>query len=60
MKKFTIVLLIALISVFITGCVYNDIHYCPYCSSANITEKEEGIFKCNSNSCGKEFGAKKM
>jgi len=60
MKKLLIIMIIALIGLFIAGCVHDSVYYCPYCSSANIKDNGDGTYKCNNNSCGKEFGAKKI
>jgi len=58
MKKIFILLLIIFAGIFITGCVMDDISYCPYCGSNNIKETDPGVYKCNNANCGKTFGAK--
>ena len=66
MKKI-ITLIIILAGIFIvsslSGCVYNDVFYCPYCSYGSV-EKLEGddgfYFKCTNSNCGKIFGAKEI
>jgi ribosomal protein L37AE/L43A len=60
MKKIAFILLIVFAGIFIAGCVMDNIHYCPYCSSANITEVSDGIYKCENSKCGKTFGAKEI
>jgi ribosomal protein L37AE/L43A len=60
MKK-SVILLIALAGIFIVGCgVMDNVSYCPYCRSINITKVDEGIYKCNNSKCGKTFGAKEI
>jgi ribosomal protein L37AE/L43A len=59
MKKCLILLAVLFIAViFIAGCVMDSVYYCPYCSSANVTVVEDGVYKCEKSSCGKTFGAK--
>jgi ribosomal protein L37AE/L43A len=58
MKKNFILLLIIIAGIFITGCVMDNISYCPYCGSNNIKEIESGVYKCQNDRCGKTFGAK--
>ena len=60
MKKSVIALLIVLAGIIITSCAFNVVHYCPYCKSADITQIETGVYKCNNSSCGKTFGAKEL
>jgi len=61
MKKFAVIILITFIGLFIASCVWDSVHYCPYCARNNITETEtKGVYKCNANDCGKTFGAKEI
>ncbi|MCL2252727.1 MAG: hypothetical protein FWC12_12550 [Treponema sp.] len=62
MKKITVVIIIALISIFVMGCVFDVVTYCPYCTSTNIekVQGEDGVYKCNNPNCGKKFGAKEL
>jgi len=60
MKKVLIILIIAFISIFTASCVWDSVKYCPYCSSTDITDNQDGTFKCNDSSCGKKFGAKRI
>jgi len=65
MKKIA-TLVIILAGIFIvsslSGCVYDDIFYCPYCSYGSVEKQEgaEGIYKCTNSDCGKVFGAKEI
>ena len=60
MKKFIILLMIALAGIFITSCVFDHINYCPYCGGSKISVVEDGVYKCNNAPCGKTFGAKEI
>ena len=60
MKKIVILLMIALAGIFITSCVFDDINYCPYCGSSNISKTDDGVYKCGNAPCGKTFGAKEI
>jgi ribosomal protein L37AE/L43A len=62
MKKSLIWMIIVLACIFVASCEFETVHYCPYCQSLNITETPvgSGIYKCNNESCGKTFGAKKI
>ena len=61
MKKLFIILLIALLaSFFITGCEYETVTYCPYCSRGNIRDLGNGYYQCEYEKCGKKFGAKEI
>ncbi|MCL2210699.1 MAG: hypothetical protein FWB95_02120 [Treponema sp.] len=60
MKKLLIILLIAVIVFTVASCEWDSIHYCPYCSSSNITQNDDGTYKCNRDSCGVTFGAKQL
>ncbi|MDR0486775.1 MAG: hypothetical protein LBG91_00865 [Treponema sp.] len=55
MKKFAVFMLIILGCVLVAGCVFDNVHYCPYCKSANIIELEANVYKCDK--CTKTFGA---
>ena len=57
-KKTVILILIVLACIFIAGCSFDDIHYCPYCKSTKVELKDSTklIYKCGK--CSKEFGAK--
>ena len=59
MKKFVIILMIVFTGFIIAGCVFDTVHYCPYCKSANIekVENKPGVYKCKNDKCGKTFGA---
>ena len=57
-KSVVIAIIIAIVCVFLAGCVFDSISYCPYCSSMSIEKKADETYKCNN--CSKEFGAKKL
>ena len=52
--------MIVLAGMIIVSCVYDSVHYCPYCKSGNIEKVEEGVYKCKNDNCGKTFGAKEI
>ena len=60
MKKFAILLMIAFVCFFIASCEFDSVHYCPYCGGSNISEVENGVYKCGNTACGKTFGAKEL
>ena len=60
MKKIVLLLMIVFAGIFIASCVFDSVHYCPYCGSANVTKESDGVYKCGNASCGKTFGAKKL
>ena len=52
--------MIAVLAMFIVGCVHSSIYYCPYCGHGGITEIAPGEYKCENSKCGKTFGAMKL
>ena len=60
MKKVVFLLMIVFAVIFITGCRFENVHFCPYCSSADVTEVKDGVYKCGNTACGKTFGAKEI
>jgi uncharacterized alpha/beta hydrolase family protein len=60
MKKYIITFIIILTGLFIAGCVFDHVYYCPYCSTGNVTKQSDNLYKCSNSSCGKTFGAKEL
>ena len=65
-KTIGITLILIFAALVFAACVYEAVHYCPFCGKSGIEEvstydKDDGIttiyYICTNAGCGKKFGA---
>ena len=65
-KTIRITFILILAALVFASCVYDAVHYCPFCGKSGIEEvstynKDTGLteiyYKCTNAGCGKSFGA---